>query len=130
MSIKINASKIGIDNLTSSRTPNLGSSSNKQAEVNGSAFNNRKSPVVKHIKKVGLYNKSNRPPRYIKEVIDPNISSLPVIMNALSISQKKSADSQSPELIKRYELKGRVMKPTQRLANLRHKNKVFKWLQL
>jgi hypothetical protein len=127
MSMNINASKIGANNVSSSRTPHIGVSSSKQSEANGSVFNNRKSPVLKQIKKVGLYQKSNRPPRYIREVIDPNSSSLPIIMNALSISKKKSADSQSPELLKRYELKGRVMKPSQRLANLRGKNKVFEW---
>jgi hypothetical protein len=81
-----------------------------------------KNPILKNIKLTG--SRRNRPPLYEREMTDENISSLPVIVNSLSISQKNSVNSQSPKLLKRYELKGKIMKPSQRLAYMGIKYKV------
>lgn len=123
MSVNINANKYGAGNPTSSRTPQISIGGPKQAMIDNSVFSTRKQPVLKHVKKIGAY-KRNRPPLYEREIADTNASSLPVIINSLSISQKQSSESQSPELIKRYELKGRVLKPAQRFAHLRSQAKV------
>lgn len=90
-----------------------------------SMFSNRKSPVLKNLKKVGIpVYKRRKPPLHEKPVVENNVSSLPVIVNSLSISPNNSSDSKSPANVKRYELKGRVIKPEQRLAQLRRRNKV------
>ena len=128
MSVNINAHKIGQISMANSRTPQMSNSEAKKREIKHSVFSTRKSPVMKNIKKIGGYNRS-RPPLYEREVNDGNVSSLPVIVNSLNTSNKNTSDSVSPEIVKRYQLKGQVMKPTQRLAHLRYKSKVHFTLQ-
>lgn len=123
MSVNINNHKIGEINVSSTRTPQMCNSETKNREIKHSVFSTRKSPIMKNIKKVGGYNRS-RPPLYEREVSDGNVSSLPVIVNSLNTSNKNTSDSVSPELVKRYQLKAQVVKPTQRLAHLRYKSKV------
>lgn len=121
--MNINSHKIGPKITTSSRTPQMAINGIKKGAINNSIFkSNRKSPILNNIKKAGV-GKRNRPPLY-KEEVDTNSSSLPVIVNSLSNSHKNSSDSYSPELLKRYELKGRIMKPRQRLVHIRHNSKV------
>lgn len=121
MSVNINSHKIGINNSANSRTPQI-SMGVKKAAINNSVFTNQKSPITKSIKKAGV--RRSRPPLYERELPDVNVSSLPVIINSLSISHKHTSDSQSPDLLRRYELKGKILKPSQRLAYMKNKNKV------
>mmetsp|Transcript_4076 Transcript_4076/g.3404 ORF Transcript_4076/g.3404 Transcript_4076/m.3404 type:complete len:292 (+) Transcript_4076:421-1296(+) len=120
MSMNINSHKISPINGSSSRTPHSNAINIKKGSINHSIFNNRKSPGIKNIKKVGSYNQ-NRPPLYDRDFPENGVSSLPVIVNSLNSPKKSNADSR--ELVKRYELKGKVMKPSQRLAHLRYNKK-------
>jgi hypothetical protein len=89
--------------------------------ANGRFLVQEKPPNMKGIKKQG-YNR-NRPPLYERDIPD-NSSSLPVIVNSLNASNKNPSDTSSPDIIKRYELKGKIIKPSQRLSHLRYKSKV------
>lgn len=122
MSMNINTHKIGDVNMSSSRTPQIAIGGSDKKDIKHSVFSTRKSPVLKNIKKVGAYNR-NRPPLYDRDISD-NASSLPIIINSLHVSNKNPSESSSPEIIKRYELKGKIVKPSQKLSHLRYNSKV------
>lgn len=90
----------------------------KSAAINNSVFSNRKSPILNNIKKIRLpVYKRGKPPLYDKSgSANSNSSSLPVIVNSLSVSPQHSAESKSPENGKRYELKSKIFKPEPRMA--------------
>jgi hypothetical protein len=122
MSMNINSHKIGETEIPSSRTPQFAvGGSGKKKDSKRSIFSTRKTPNLKSVKKEG-YNR-NRPPLYERDIPD-NSSSLPVIVNSLNASNKNPSDTSSPDIIKRYELKGKILKPSQRLSHLRYKSKV------
>ena len=119
--MNINANKITPINVSSSRTPHSNIISIKKRSINNSIFNNRRSPASKNIKKVASNNR-NRPPLYERDFPDHNVNSLPIIVNSLGSPHKNYPEMDSPERSsKKYELKGKVMKPSQRLAHLRYK---------
>ena len=121
--MNINSHKLTSLNMANNQTPQASIIGIKKRSANPSILNSRKSPVIKNLKKVGVYSRS-RPPLYERDLQDNNVSSLPVIINSLSPSQKRSVDANSQERMKKYELKGKVIKPSQRLAHLRYSNKV------
>ncbi|CAI2360519.1 unnamed protein product [Moneuplotes crassus] len=123
MSMNINSHKIAPLNISSSRTPHVGVIGLKKRNRNHIILSNKKSPIVKNMKKGGPYNR-NRPPLYERDHQDINASSLPVIVNSLSPSGKRlSSSNDSQEIIKKYEIKGKIMKPSQRLVQLRYGSK-------
>jgi hypothetical protein len=121
MSMNINSNKIGENEMPSSRTPQFAIGGSDKKDSKRSIFSTRKTANIKSVKKEG-YNR-NRPPLYERDIPD-NTSSLPVIVNSLNASNKNPSDTSSPDIIKRYELKGKIMKPSQRLSHLRYKSKV------
>jgi hypothetical protein len=121
MSMNINSNKIGENEMPSSRTPQFAIGGSDKKDSKRSIFSTRKTANIKSVKKEG-YNR-NRPPLYERDIPD-NTSSLPVIVNSLNASHKNPSDTSSPDIIKRYELKGKIMKPSQRLSHLRYKSKV------
>ena len=114
------------NNAASSRTPQMSAVNGKAAATNNSVFSNRKSPILNNIKKVRLpVYKRGKPPLYDKTgSANNNSSSLPVIVNSLSVSPQHSSDSKSPDNLKRYELKSKIYKPDARLI-LGSESKVF-----
>ena len=89
----------------------------KAGAINNSVFSNRKTPILNNIKKVRLpIYKRGKPPLYDKNgSANTNSSSLPVIVNSLSVSPQHSVDSKSPDNLKRYELKSKIYKPDARI---------------
>jgi len=89
----------------------------KSAAINNSVSNNRKSPILNNIKKIRLpVYKRGKPPLYDKSAsANTNSSSLPVIVNSLSVSPQHSTESKSPENLKSYELKSKIYKPDPRI---------------
>jgi hypothetical protein len=114
------------NNVASSRTPQMSVINGKVAAVNNSVFSNRKSPILNNIKKVRLpIYKRGKPPLYDKTGnANNNSSSLPVIVNSLSVSPQHSSDSKSPDNLKRYDLKAKIYKPDARII-LASDSKVF-----
>ncbi|CAI2360818.1 unnamed protein product [Moneuplotes crassus] len=123
MSMNINSHKIVPQNISSSRTPQGGVIGLKKRTRDPLSTSSKKSQVVKNMKKGPAFHRS-RPPLYERDTPDMNISSLPVIVNSLSPPNNRMGDSNdSQDIFKKYEIKGKIMKPPQKLTHLRYGSK-------